>query len=325
MGALVTSSSDPLRRVRSCASLRPTDRPWWGEMAQSSQESMTVAVLPSPIAPRAAPATGYVPPYVRRVREEAARARITLLARAARPAGPRTPILIAVVRNESAVLADFLEHYRSLGVERFALIDNGSTDATRDLLGPEPDVDLYSVIRPFSGKQGWVNALIARYGYDRWYLHVDADEHLVFDGAPGRTLADLIAFATARGLRRVRGVLVDMYSPGPLLAVPPANGQSLEARFRLFDGDRLRRGALPRADLAQGRATAASVLSSGRRLRPRADQVPAVPDPPRRGGGEPAPPTSLPRQLPLGLLSRAPALQVRRWLPRQGRAGEPRG
>lgn len=205
-------------------------------MAQSSQESMTVAVLPSPIVPRAAPATGYVPPYVRRVREEAAQARITLLARAARPAGPRTPILIAVVRNESAVLADFLEHYRSLGVERFALIDNGSTDATRDLLGPEPDVDLYSVIRPFSGKQGWVNALIARYGYDRWYLHVDADEHLVFDGAPRRTLADLIAFATARGLRRVRGVLVDMYSPGPLLAVPPANGQSLEARFRLFDG-----------------------------------------------------------------------------------------
>ena len=53
--------------------------------------------------------------------------------------------------------------------------------------------------------------------------------------APPGELADLIAFATARGLRR-RGVLVDMYSPGPLLAVPPAKGQPLGARFRLFDG-----------------------------------------------------------------------------------------
>ena len=38
------------------------------------------------------------------------------------------------------------------------------------MLAAEPDVALYAADRPFPGKQGWVNALIARMGYDRWYL-----------------------------------------------------------------------------------------------------------------------------------------------------------
>ena len=199
-------------------------------MAQNS-ERVTL-----PAGPSRTRASFYVPPYVRKVLEEATRVRMTPIARAARPFDPRTPILIAVLRDESAVLDDFLAHYRGLGVERFALIDNGSTDVTPSFLAAQPDVDLYSVRRPFSGKQGWVNALIAHYGYGRWYVHVDADEHIVFDGAPGRGLLDVIAFAEAQGIRRVRGMLVDMYAPGPVLE--PARGGPLGERFRLFDGDR---------------------------------------------------------------------------------------
>jgi Glycosyl transferase family 2 len=178
-----------------------------------------------------------VPPYVRRVVEQAARAEIRLVRDSGGAPDPRTPVLIGVVKDEMAVLADLLEHYRGLGVERFALLDNGSTDATPDFLAAQPDVDLYATRQPFQRKQAWVNALIARYGYDRWYLHVDADEHVVFDGAPGRTLADVVGFAAARGLRRVRGMLVDMYAPGPILAAAKAPGQRLAERFRLFDGD----------------------------------------------------------------------------------------
>jgi hypothetical protein len=181
-----------------------------------------------------------LPENVRAALAEAARVELRPLGRARRPHDPRTPLLVAVLRNEAAGLLEFLAHYRGLGVTRFALVDNGSDDATPRLLAAEPDVDLYSVRRPFPGKQGWVNALIARYGYDRWYLHVDADEQLVFDGAqvhgrPGRGLVELVGFAEARGLRRLRGMLVDMYAPGPLL-VPPGHGRLAE-RFRLYDGD----------------------------------------------------------------------------------------
>ena len=95
-------------------------------------------------------------------------------------------------------------------------------------------------------------------GYDRWYLHVDADERLVFDGAPaagrpGRGLADLVAFAAARGLRRLRGMLVDLYPPGP--AAPP------EAR------DRRGAPAGRAARCSTPRATARRSASSGSRAR----------------------------------------------------------
>lgn len=164
---------------------------------------------------------GYVPPYVRAVIAEAAEAVLVPLSRA-RPAAAReadrVPLLIAVMRDEARRLPAFLAHYRALGVRRFAILDNGSRDGTRARLAAEQDVDLYAVDRPFQGKQGWINALIAREGYGRWYLQVDADERLVFDGMEeGRGLGDLIAFAETRGLTRLRGMLVDLYPAGPLL------------------------------------------------------------------------------------------------------------
>jgi hypothetical protein len=197
------------------------------------------AVVPAP--------AGYLPPYVRAVIEEAAQAGLRALSRPVRPHDPATPALVAVVRDEAARLPGFLAHYRRLGVTRFAMIDNGSRDATRALLAAEPDVALYAADRPFPGKQGWVNALIARMGYGRWYLHVDADERLVWDGAPaggrpGRGLAELVRFAEASGLRRLRAMLVDLYPPGPLLAPEareapgtPEAPEAPVARDLLFD------------------------------------------------------------------------------------------
>ena len=155
-------------------------------------------------------------------------------------------------------------------------------------------------------------------GYDRWYLHVDADERLVFDGArvdgrPGRGLADLVAFAEARGFAGCAACSSTSTRRGRCVAAPSARRPAVRRR-------RLPRGALPRAGLAQGRAAAARL-----RRRPRAHQVPAVPHPRRRAGVEPAPPAPLPRELPLGLLPRAPARQVRPGLPRPGRARRRRG
>jgi len=215
-----------------------------GRSAASIEDAPFGAVVPAP--------AGYLPPYVRTVIEEAAQAGLRPLSRPTRPHDPRTPALVAVVRDEAARLPGFLAHYRRLGVTRFAMIDNGSRDATRALLAAAPDVALYAADRPFPGKQGWVNALIARMGYDRWYLTVDADERLVFDGAPaagrpGRGLAELVRFAEAGGLRRLRAMLVDLYPPGPLLApeareptlAPEARDPKLapEARDLLFDAD----------------------------------------------------------------------------------------
>lgn len=178
-----------------------------------------------------------LPLYVRQVVEEAQAAHLEPT-RLLEPPPREALILISVVRNEIAVMGDFLAHYRELGVDRFVVLDNRSTDGTADLLAAQPDVDLYLVDRQFlpPRKQGWINRAIARYGHRRWYAYADADEHLVFDGAGPRSLRDVITFAESRGLRRVRGMLVDMYAAGPVLAPGPSGIPVVDA-FRLFDSD----------------------------------------------------------------------------------------
>lgn len=189
-----------------------------------------------------------LPRFVREVAEEAAAVRLEPVRRLPRPARDAV-VLVSVIRNEAAIVDDFLAHHRRIGVDRFVVLDNGSTDGTLERLEGEPDVDLHLVRRRFLPplKQGWINRAIAEYGHDRWYVYADADEHLVFDGCEDGCadggLGGLIAHAGRRGLRRVRGMLVDMYAPGPLLRRGPGPGAPrlpLAEAFPLFDSDSYR-------------------------------------------------------------------------------------
>jgi hypothetical protein len=55
--------------------------------------------------------------------------------------------VLGIFRNEAHVLAEWIEHYRLFGVERFYLIDNNSTDEFSQILRPFQErglVELYS-------------------------------------------------------------------------------------------------------------------------------------------------------------------------------------
>lgn len=149
-----------------------------------------------------------------------------------------SPILIVVLRNEFVRLHDFLRHYRRLGVRRFAIIDNGSTDGGLELLMAQPDIDLYSCADTYSVSRrlAWLNTLIQHYGFDRWYLSVDADEHLVFEGSEEKSLESLVALMESRNIDRVLGLMIDMYAEGPVLDFAYETHGSLADAFPLFDG-----------------------------------------------------------------------------------------
>lgn len=149
------------------------------------------------------------------------------------------PILICVVKNELIVLQDFYDHYRKLGVKLFVIIDNGSTDGSDEFCKNQPDTDLHYVHRPFvwPQKQGWITRAIVDYGLDRWYLYVDADERLVFDGCEQRSLQELINFAERVKISRIRGMLIDMYQDGPVLKFDWPKRQNLISAFPLYDSD----------------------------------------------------------------------------------------
>ncbi|WP_208350158.1 glycosyltransferase family 2 protein [Pseudaestuariivita rosea] len=149
------------------------------------------------------------------------------------------PIIISVMKNELSILPDFLRHHRELGAERFIIIDNGSTDGSIPYCAAQADIELHVLRRPFvwPRKQGWISRIIAQTGYDRWYIYLDADEQIVFDGAPERSLGDLAAWADQQGLRRVRGMLLDMYAAGPVLKFSWDGKSPLASAFQFFDSD----------------------------------------------------------------------------------------
>lgn len=177
-----------------------------------------------------------MPIEVQHIRALADAARLSLVSRNVRHSAA-TPRCIVVVRNEIHRLPEFLRHHRELGVTAFAAVDNGSTDGSFEFLQRQADVDLWRADELFSTdvKHGWINFLVDNYGRDRWYLLADADEHVVYDGAPDIGIATFIDDMTRLGQSQVRGMLVDMYAPGRALAAHRAAHVAMRDAFPLFD------------------------------------------------------------------------------------------
>lgn len=190
----------------------------------------------------------------------------------------RGPLVLSVVRNEIHILEDFLNHYRKAGIERFALLDNRSTDGTIEFLAKQPDVDLYRANAPFTTirKQAWINLLLDIYQADnQWFVYADADEHIVFDGMEyGRNLADMACAMDRAGVRRVRGCLVDMYSERPLAHATIKRGQTLIEAYPFFDGTGYKEYALPPLIAREGGPRQRLFASSSDAFRPQLSKYP---------------------------------------------------
>jgi hypothetical protein len=153
---------------------------------------------------------------------------------------PNDIICIMVVRNEEMRLPDCLRHHRTIGVDRFAIIDNSSNDQTRAFLLDQPDVDCYKTSNKYSEARSgvyWHTRLARRYGFGRWYLSVDADELLVYSGMERHDLHDLLNFLESRKSKALFAPMIDMYSKEPSGSVSYEPGQSMLRACPFFDGD----------------------------------------------------------------------------------------
>lgn len=131
--------------------------------------------------------------------------------------------LMAAVRNERTRLPPFLAHYRALGVTRFLVVDDESSDGTTDYLADQPDVDLFrSDIRFQAARYGtmWFYTLAQRYGVGRWYVIVDVDEYLVYPGMADHPLPDLIASLTRHRQSRLLAPMIDLLPDADLRQTP---------------------------------------------------------------------------------------------------------
>lgn len=131
---------------------------------------------------------------------------------------PCQPIVVLCVKNDLKRLQMLVEHYRALGVEKFAFLDNVSDDGTYEWLLEQPDVDLFRCQEHYQTavKEGWINRVVSYYGFNRWYILTDSDELMVYSGMEKHPLSDLTKYAEKSKITRFKGLTLDTYTAGNL-------------------------------------------------------------------------------------------------------------
>lgn len=123
------------------------------------------------------------------------------------------PIVISIQKNEKYRVTKFLEHYRKIGLTQFVFIDNNSDDGSKEYLLEQENVSVFLAEDEYktNRREAWINRVIDQYGFYRWYIIADIDELISFTGIEQKSVIDLIKQCERRRIKRIRGMLVDMY------------------------------------------------------------------------------------------------------------------
>jgi hypothetical protein len=138
-----------------------------------------------------------------------------------------------VVWNESVRLESMLKHYRQLGVNRFFMVDAGSTDGTLDLLARAPDAHVFSA----AGDDGigWINSLLDMYGSGHWTLTAEPGELFVYPHYEELELPLFCKYLNYVGSQAVPCVSIDMYAASPICDAVHSPGAPLLDTCPYFD------------------------------------------------------------------------------------------
>ena len=154
------------------------------------------------------------------------------------PDRPEEVRLFCVVQNEALRLPYFLTYYRKLGVDRFLIVDNNSSDGTAALLQDQPDIHVFHTKASFAAAHfgvDWHNQLLQAFGVGHWCLIADADELLVYPDVENLPLPAFCQQLEQKNAEGLQVVLLDMYSDKPMRALGYQPGANLLDFCPYFD------------------------------------------------------------------------------------------
>ena len=152
-------------------------------------------------------------------------------------------VALVVVRDEMTRIEDFLSHHRSIGVDRFIIVDNESADGTCEFLASQDDVILYATSEDYVTAglgMRWVNFLIDEMATSNWCLFLDADEHFIYPGFEHRDIRQLLAYLERNGHEVVRSFMLDMHAASFEDQLLYDGGSSLLEHFPFFTNSYVR-------------------------------------------------------------------------------------
>ncbi|MBC8501371.1 MAG: glycosyltransferase family 2 protein [DPANN group archaeon] len=124
--------------------------------------------------------------------------------------------LFLIVRNESLRLPYFFKYYKKLGVVRFFVVDNNSTDDTVKFLLKQKNTHVFETKERFDRQAERIDYMLHRYGVGYWCVVVDADEFLRYPHSEKINLKQISKFLDGKEYDALHCLLLDMYSNKPL-------------------------------------------------------------------------------------------------------------
>jgi glycosyltransferase involved in cell wall biosynthesis len=142
-------------------------------------------------------------------------------------------VAIMIVRNEEACLPRCLEHLNEQGLTA-AVIDNGSTDRTREILASfSPHVVTRVDHAPFDGVFRWKDLLTQahamRQGLDADWVHVNSADEICNSDRSGERLVDAVARIASAGYTAIN---YDEFVFVPTTEQPHAEGVGFDHVIR---------------------------------------------------------------------------------------------
>lgn len=164
------------------------------------------------------------------------------------PASPGEIRAFVPVRNEMLRLPHVLDYHRRLGVDRFFIIDNNSSDDTAAYLSQFQDCHVFFTADPYSdGGVPWINQIMSQYAIGHWALYVDADELLTYPNQAAGNLPEFCRWLEENGFEAVYALMLDMYADKPVHEVKYEQKAPFVETTPWFDGDyqRVSRPGIP--------------------------------------------------------------------------------
>lgn len=125
--------------------------------------------------------------------------------------------LFAMARNESLRLPYFLKYYFGMGVDRIFLIDNNSTDQTREIALSHSNVHVFKINESFKKSWYWIEYFLGKYGKGHWCMVVDIDELFTYPYAEVVPLRILLKYMEQNKYEAIRSLFLDIYSDKPIV------------------------------------------------------------------------------------------------------------